>query len=164
MNNTFIRADEPKCYIVKGIVTECEILDMAIKLTKRRFAKRRAFTSPRDVKAYLVVKLARLEHETFNIMFLNNKHRLLSFESMFKGTIDGASVYPREVVKRSLELNAAAVIFVHNHPSGDAEPSNADKSITKRLKDALALVDVRVIDHLVVGGCEVVSMAELGYL
>lgn len=164
MSGPFMRADKPKCYTVNGVVTECEILQMALKLIGRRFAKRRAFTDPNEVKAYLAVKLSGLEHETFNLIFLNNKHRLLSFEAMFKGTIDGASVYPREVAKRSLELNAAAVIFVHNHPSGDAEPSNADIVITKRLKDALDLVDVRVLDHFIVGGSNVVSIAERGLL
>ncbi len=97
-------------------------------------------------------------------MFLDNQHRLLAYEELFYGTIDGASVYPREVVKRALALNAAALILAHNHPSGIAEPSQADQRITVRLQQALALVDVRVPDHLVVGDAEIVSFAERGML
>ena len=111
--------------------------------------------------------MARLRHhrqEVFAVMFLDNKHRLLAFEEMFFGTIDGASVYPREVVKKALAHNAAAVILTHNHPSGVADPSQADMRITERLQAALELVDVRVIDHLVVGAEEVVSFAEHGLL
>jgi len=164
MKGPFKTSQQPGKYTVKGRVTEDEIMEMALKLTKRRFGKRRALTQPNDVRRYLSIKMADLEYEVFNIIFMDNKHRILSFETMFRGTIDGASVYPREVVKRSLALNAAAVVLVHNHPSGDAEPSRQDTSITKRLKDALALVDIRVLDHFVVGGDEVISMAERGLL
>ena len=100
----------------------------------------------------------------FSVIFLDNRHRVISFEIMFRGTIDGSSVYPREVVKTALKHNAAATIFAHNHPSGDPEPSKADESITQRLKEALALVDIRVLDHLVVGSSEIVSFAERGLL
>ena len=96
-------------------------------------------------------------------MFLDNRHRVISFDRMFNGTIDGASVYPREVVRAAINHNAAAVIFAHNHPSGVAEPSRADEQITRRLKDALALIDVRVLDHMIVGD-EVVSFAERGLI
>lgn len=119
-------------------------------------------TSPQDVQKYLQLQLASSEREIFGAMFLDTRHRLISFQKMFFGTIDGASVYPREVVKAALKCNAAAVIFAHNHPSGIAEPSQADIQITKRLKDALKLIDVRVLDHLVVAPDEVVSLAQRG--
>ncbi|AUM12773.1 RadC family protein [Ketobacter alkanivorans] len=123
-----------------------------------------AFTSPVLTRRFLQARLRAYHHEVFACLFLDNQNRLIRFEEMFTGTIDGASVYPREVVKRVLALNAAAVIFAHNHPSGVAEPSQADCHITQRLQAALDLVDVRVLDHFVVGDGEVVSMAERGML
>jgi DNA repair protein RadC len=111
-----------------------------------------------------MLKLSHLEHEVFSAIFLDNRHRILTYEEMFRGTIDGASVHPREVVKRAIQLNAAAVIFAHNHPSGIAEPSKADEAITKRLANALKLIDVRVLDHLIIAGADVVSFAERGLL
>jgi DNA repair protein RadC len=121
-------------------------------------------TSPTDVERYLQLQLATNEREIFAAMFLDTRHRLISFEKLFYGTIDGASVHPREVVKSALKRNAAAVIFSHNHPSGVAEPSQADIQITERLKAALALVDVRVLDHIVVTAVECVSLAQRGHL
>lgn len=121
-------------------------------------------SNPRIVKQHLQLRFADLEHEVFVVLFLSNRHKLIKLEEMFRGTIDGASVYPREVVKRALQLNAAAVIFAHNHPSGLPEPSQADELITRRLKEALALVDVRVLDHLVIGTDFVESFAERGLL
>jgi len=121
-------------------------------------------TSPEDTRRYLRLQLAEREAEVFCVLFLTNRHRVIAFEEMFRGTIDGATVHPREVVKQALRLNAAAVILAHNHPSGVAEPSRADEAITRRLRDALALVDVRVLDHLIVGGCEITSLAERGLL
>jgi len=164
MKGPFKTCQQRGKYTVRGKVTEDDIIEMALRLTNRRFGKRRALTSPYDVKKYLSIKMADLEHEVFCMIFMDNKHRILAFENLFRGTIDGASVYPREVVKRSLELNSAAVFLVHNHPSGDPEPSNQDISITKRLKEALSLVDIRVLDHFVIGGGEVVSLAERGLL
>jgi DNA repair protein RadC len=120
--------------------------------------------NPRTVRDYLAVHYAGMEREVFSCLFLDNRHRLIVLEEMFLGTIDGASVHPREVVKRALKLNAAAVILAHNHPSGVAEPSQADEMITARIRDALALVDIRVLDHLVVGGATVTSFAERGLL
>ena len=149
-----------------AISNENKIIESALKILEQRIcyrAESQAFKSPEDSKAYAKLQLATLEHEVFACMFLDNQHRVITFKQMFRGTIDGASVYPREVVKEALAHNAAAVIFAHNHPSGVAEPSQADQQITKRLKDALALVDVRVLDHLVVGQ-EVVSFAERGLL
>ena len=116
------------------------------------------------VQEYLRITFATLEHEVFCVLLLDTHHRLLSFQEMFRGTIDGAAVFPREVVKEVLKYNAAAVIFAHNHPSGRAEPSVADECITRRLKEALALIDVHVLDHLVVAGTAFVSMAERGLL
>jgi DNA repair protein RadC len=121
-------------------------------------------TSPADVQRYLQLQLAGKEQEVFAALFLDTRHRMISFELMFYGTIDGASVHPREIVKKSLQLNAAAVIFSHNHPSGVAEPSQADIAITGRLKSALALVDVRVLDHIVVTADDCVSLAQRGHL
>ena len=120
-------------------------------------------TNPQASKDYVKLQLATYEHEVFACLFMDNRHRVIAFEKLFRGTIDGASVYPREVVKTALSHNAAAVIFAHNHPSGNPEPSQADRQITQRLKDALSLIDVRVLDHLVVGN-EVISFAERGYL
>ncbi len=164
MNSPFKTSNQPGKYTVKGLVTEDDIMDMALKLTRKRLAKRRSLKSPDEVRAHLSVKMSGVEHEEFSVIFLNNKHCVLSYETMFKGTIDGASVYPREVVKMTLKLNAAAVVLVHNHPSGDPEPSRADELITKRLKEALGLIDVRVLDHFIVGGGHVISMAEKGLL
>ena len=123
-----------------------------------------AFTSPETTRRYLSARLRAYQHEVFACLFLDSQNRLIQFEELFSGTIDGASVYPREAVKRVLALNAAAVIFAHNHPSGVAEPSQADCHITRRLQTALELVDVRVLDHLIVGDGDIVSLAERGYL
>lgn len=119
-------------------------------------------TSPEDTRRYLKLRLVTRQHEVFACLFLDNRHRVIRYEELFQGTIDGAAVYPREVVRRALDYNAAALILAHNHPSGDAEPSSADISLTRRLKDALALIDVRVLDHMVVGHEQVISLAERG--
>ena len=121
-------------------------------------------TSPDDTRRYLSSRLAHHPHEIFAGLFLDNRHRIIRYQELFRGTIDGAAVYPREVVRAALEHNAAAVIFAHNHPSGVAEPSQADISLTKRLKDALQLLDIRVLDHMVVGHGEVISLAERGLM
>jgi DNA repair protein RadC len=120
--------------------------------------------SPADTQTYLQSRLGHLGHELFCCLFLDNRHRVLRFEEMFRGTIDGTSVYPREVVKEALAINAAAVILAHNHPSGVAEPSQADERITRRLKSALELVDIRLLDHLVIGDGQATSMASRGLL
>ena len=120
--------------------------------------------SPRAARDYLRAQLRDREHEVFCCLHLDNRHRLIAFEELFRGTIDGASVHPREVVKSALARRAAAVILAHNHPSGIAEPSRADEAITLRLRDALALVDIRVVDHLIVGGPDCTSLAERGLL
>ena len=142
---------------------EDAIIERAIAILDSRLRKAgEAMSSPAAVRDYLRLKLSGLEHEVFCIMFLDSQHRVIGFEEMFRGTLNQASVYPREVVKRALANNAAAVILAHNHPSGVAEPSRADQSLTEVLKNALALVDVRVLDHFVVGGADVMSFAEMG--
>jgi DNA repair protein RadC len=123
-----------------------------------------ALTDPLTTQRYLVARLRAYPFEVFSCLFLDNRHRVLAFEELFRGTIDGASVHPREVVKRSLVHNAAAVILAHNHPSGVAEPSRADTLLTQRLKEALALVDIRVLDHIIVGDGETLSFAERGLI
>lgn len=122
------------------------------------------FSNPLMVKDYLRAELRHQPREVFSMLLLDNQHRLLGYHELFHGTIDGASVYPREVVKLALAHNAAAVILAHNHPSGIAEPSQADKRITTRLQEALGLVDIRVLDHMVVGESQVLSFAEHGLL
>ena len=123
-----------------------------------------AIRSPADTEAFLKARMQHLDHEIFCCLFLDNRHQVLRFEELFRGTIDGTSVYPREVVKEALAVNAAAVILAHNHPSGVAEPSQADERITKRLKSALELVDIRLLDHLVIGDGYATSMASRGML
>ena len=145
-------------------LSSADILTMARELLSEQFSRGEPLSNPKESADYLVSQLAPLEHEVFSILFLDNRHRIISFDQMFTGTIDGASVHPREVVKRALQHNAAAVILAHNHPSGIPEPSRADQLLTRRLVDALALVDVRVLDHIVVGGAETVSFAERGLL
>jgi len=115
-------------------------------------------------RRYLTSRLRHQPHEVFACLFLDNRHRMIRYEELFHGTIDGASVHPRQVVRRALHHNAAALIFAHNHPSGVAEPSRADEQITRRLKDALGLIDVRVLDHFVIGDGQAVSFAERGLL
>jgi len=121
------------------------------------------FTSPAETREYLSMQLRDRLQEVFACLFLDNRHRLITFEELFYGTIDGASVHPREVVRSAIQHNAAALILAHNHPSGIAEPSQADQQITRRLRDALELVDVRVLDHIIVGD-ECVSFAERGLI
>ena len=144
--------------------TADEILDAARTMLARRVRRGRALSNPRHTREYLQLELAPREHEVFAILFLDNRHRVIEFVPLFRGTIDGASVHPREVVKEALSRNAAAVILAHNHPSGVAEPSQADEMITGRLRDALALVDIRVLDHFVVTCDSIVSFAERGLL
>ncbi len=140
------------------------VLEMARRHLAEQLQQRSALTSVASVRNYLTHQLRHRHQEVFCALLLDNQHRLIEFLELFQGTIDGASVYPREVVKTVLAHNAAAVIFAHNHPSGIAEPSHADRNITERLCKALDLVDVRVLDHLVVGEGEAVSFAERGWL
>lgn len=122
------------------------------------------FTDADTTMRYIKQRLRAYPHEVFACLYLDNQHRFLQFDELFRGTIDGASVYPREVVKSALQHNAAAVILAHNHPSGIAEPSQADIHITKRIQSALDLVDIRVLDHIIVGDADVTSLAQLGHV
>jgi len=140
------------------------VLELARRAVLEQLSQRPVFETPAQVKHYVQLQLGALAHEVFAVLFLDAQHRLLHYEEMFRGSLTQTSVYPREVVKRGLELNAAALIFAHNHPSGRAEPSRADEHLTQTLKSALALVDVRVLDHLVVGRGAVISFAERGLL
>ncbi|MFA0603426.1 DNA repair protein RadC [Vibrio amylolyticus] len=140
-----------------------ELLERAAEALATKYKREGTFTNPTNVKEYLKLKLGAHDREVFAVMFLDNQHQLISFEELFFGTIDAASIYPREVLKAALNHNAAAVVFAHNHPSGIAEPSQADRRITQRLVDALKLVDIRVLDHIVVGE-DCVSFAEKGWV
>ena len=140
------------------------VIELARRSLQQRLADRPAFDSPGAVRDYLRLQLSAREHEVFAVLFLDAQHRLLQFDEMFRGTLTQTSVYPREVVRRALALNAGAVILAHNHPSGVAEPSRADEFLTQSLKGALALVDVRMLDHFVVGQGQIVSFAERGLL
>jgi len=144
-------------------VQEQNIINQALEILSKSIKRGDAMTSPLQVRDYLRLELAQELSEVFAVLFLDNRHRVISFDKMFNGTIDGASVYPREVLRRALEHNAAAVILAHNHPSGVAEPSKADEQITHRLKEALGLINIRVLDHIIVGD-EIVSFAERGLL
>jgi DNA repair protein RadC len=140
------------------------VLEIARRTLIARLSAAPVFDSPQAVKDYLRLQISNLPHEVFAVLFLDSQQRLIAFEELFRGTLSQASVYPREVVKRALALNAAAAILAHNHPSGAAEPSRADEVLTQTLKAALALVDVRVLDHFVVSRGDVVSFAERGLL
>jgi DNA repair protein RadC len=149
-------------------ITRYATLQAVLELVRRHFLETMqtgpALQNPQATRDYLRLKLRDLPHEVFGCVYLDNRHRVIAFEELFRGTLDGANVYPREVVKQALAHNAAALILVHNHPSGVAEPSQADELITRRLKDALNLVEIRVLDHLIVGDSRCESFAERGLL
>jgi DNA repair protein RadC len=140
------------------------VMEMNRRYLREELTGRDVLTSPDATRDYLKLRLRGLSHEVFACLFLDNRHRIIQYQELFRGTIDGASVHPREVVIEALRWNAAAVIFAHNHPSGVAEPSQADLQITTRLREALALVDVRVLDHIIVGEGGGTSFAERGLL
>lgn len=140
------------------------VLEMSRRYLNETLAQQDVISSPAETREYLKHQLRDRSCEIFAALFLDNRHQVIKFEELFQGTIDGASVYPREVVKKALKHNAAALIVAHNHPSGVAEPSSADEHITLRLKDALALVDIRLLDHLIIGNGEIVSLAERGVI
>jgi len=157
-------ADNNGKYKATRALTEKQIFSAAKAILKKQFTKGKAFTNPNMVKNHLMFKYANYEHEVFICIFLDNQHRIIKEVEMFRGTIDGASVYPREVVKKALELNAAAVIFSHNHPSGIPDPSQADKNITEKLQSALGLIEIRVLDHFIIGGVCLYSFSEHGLI
>ena len=138
------------------------VLEMARRHLAERMRKKPALENPQVVRDYLKAMLRHEPHEVFGCLFLDSKHQVLNFEALFRGSIDNTSVHPREVVKRALANNAAAVILCHNHPSGSTDPSQADRLLTKRLQKALELIDVRVLDHFIIGDGEPLSMAECG--
>jgi DNA repair protein RadC len=140
------------------------VIELARRALKEDVRRQHLLDSPPKVRDYLQLRIGRLPHEVFAALFLDAQNRLIDDEELFRGTLTQTSVYPREVVKRALARNAAAVIFAHNHPSGLAEPSRADELLTRTLRDALALVDVRVLDHVIVAGASSVSFAERGLL
>lgn len=154
---------EPGTYIMESpLVTEEDILTMAKQLSINRLSKGRALVRPLDVKDHMRTLLHDYEHEVFAVLLLDSQHKIIGFHELFRGTLSSATVYPREVVKLALKHNAAALIMTHNHPSGDPTPSQADITLTKALGQALALVDVRVLDHIVVATQGCVSLAESG--
>jgi len=164
-----LRADVADLGAVKGLgpAKQAEIaavLEIARRALHQQLERRTVFDAPDSVKQFLRLQLDGLDHEIFALLFLDAQHRLIAMEELFRGTLTQTSVYPREVVKRALAHGAAAVILAHNHPSGVAEPSRADELLTQALKNALSLIDVRVLDHFVVGGGNAVSMAERGLL
>ncbi|MGB6449466.1 MAG: DNA repair protein RadC [Steroidobacteraceae bacterium] len=164
-----LRADRSECLSQLGLgPARYALLRAALELARRHHLDRLRVgplvSSPESTREFLLAQLRDRPYEVFCCMHLNTRHQLIAFEELFRGTIDGASVHPREVVKAALARNAAAVIFAHNHPSGVAEPSHADELITQRLRDALALVDVRVLDHVIVGDGPCMSFAERGLL
>ncbi|KMM95839.1 RadC family protein [Pseudomonas lundensis] len=140
------------------------VLEMGRRHLAERLRRDSALESPQAVRDYLKSLLRHEHHEVFGCLFMDSKHRMLAFEVLFRGSIDSASVYPRQVVKRALAHNAAAVIFCHNHPSGVPEPSEADRTLTRRLTEALDLIEVRVLDHFIVGDGEPLSMVEHGWM
>ena len=141
-----------------------EIVEAARLVAGQRMKRGASFMNPAESGRFFVDKLAGLEREVFAGVFLDTRHRLIEYAELFQGTIDGAEVHPREVVRQALRSNAAAVIVAHNHPSGDVEPSAADRAVTIRLKQALALVNVRLLDHVIVGGTQTLAMAEHGWV
>ena len=144
--------------------TDDDVVRAALNILEQRLEYGPVMGDYETVRSYLKLEVMGLEHEVFGCLWLNNRHNVIKATTMFRGTIAEAAVYPREVVKEALQANAASVIFYHNHPSGDPEPSSADRSLTDRLKNALATVDIRVLDHIVIGGNKSVSFAERGLI
>ena len=164
-----LAADSKKFCAFPGLGTaKFAQLQAVLELARRHLAEQlqrgEALTDPLTTRRYLTTRLRDYPHEVFGCLFLDNRHRIICFEELFRGTINGASVHPREVVRRALDHNAAAVILAHNHPSGVAEPSEADRNLTRRLQEAPGLVDVRVLDHIVIGDGESVAFAERGWI
>lgn len=164
-----LRADPQALQRIKGLgpaklAQVSAVLELARRSLGQQMAERPVLDNVDNVKDYLRLRLGGRGHEVFSVLFLDAQNRLLQMEEMFRGSLTQASVYPREVLKRALQLHAAAVILAHNHPSGAAQPSRSDEMLTQTLKSALAMIDVRVLDHLVVGDTEVVSFVERGLL
>ena len=148
---------------IGGETTEQNVLAAAEGILKGRLERQGSIGNPADANDFLRMRLGALPHEEFHVLWLDNRHRIIDCQKLFSGTVDGASIYPREVVRAALSVNACAAILAHNHPSGIAEPSAADRAITSELRDALRLIGVRILDHIVVGA-ECVSMAGRGLM
>ena len=164
-----LHADRASILAEEGLGDARLAVLQALPLLARRYFEQSlpvgaCIRNPADTEAFLLSRLRHLGHERFCCLYLDNRHRVLRFDELFRGTIDGTSVYPREVVKEALSVNAAAVILAHNHPSGVAEPSQADERITRRLKSALELVDIRLLDHLIIGDAGATSLASRGLI
>jgi DNA repair protein RadC len=159
-----ILKDSKGNYRLTGKTTEADVLAAAEGILQAKLERLGCISNPSDASDFLRMRLGALLHEEFHVMWLDNRHRILGIEKLFTGTIDGASVYPREVVRAALNINAGAAILAHNHPSGVAEPSSADRAITRELTDALKLVGVRVLDHVVVSAGSTASMAGRGLM
>jgi DNA repair protein RadC len=164
-----LKADQHQFCQAKGLgMAKYTQLQASLEISRRylheQIRKSDSLSNPQQTRHYLQSKLRHYPHEVFACLFLDNHHRVICYEELFRGTIDGAIVHPREVVKRALQHNAAALIFAHNHPSGIVEPSLADRAITEQLKNALALVDIRVLDHIIVGEGMPTSLAERGMI
>lgn len=167
MKKNLAKSQDPALYLVTGQAEtkDDEVIESAIKILMRRMKKTgQLFARPEDVKNYLRLKTGALPHEVFSVLFLDSQHRLIAAEEMFRGTLTQCSVYPREVVTQAIAHGACSVVLSHNHPSGSTTPSRADEVLTQTLKTALALVDVRVIDHVIVSAEGAYSMAEGGLL
>ncbi|MBA2799890.1 DNA repair protein RadC [Aeromonas veronii] len=164
LHHKLIAGELPGTYLVTELINEEDLLTIANQIARQKLAKGEAITDKHLAHQALQGLLQTRDREVFAALFLDNQHRILAYEELFLGTLSAATVYPRDVVKRALHYNAAALILVHNHPSGYPEPSRADIEITLRLQNALALVDIRILDHLVVGTEGVVSLAERGNL
>ena len=150
-------------YKLTGETTEQDVLAAAEAILRNKLERHGSLNNPTDATDFLRMRLGALQHEEFHVLWLDNRHRILDCQKLFTGTVDGASIYPREVVRAALSINASAAILAHNHPSGIAEPSAADRNITNELRDALRLIGVRILDHIVVGA-ECVSMAHRGLM
>jgi len=167
--NTLMHADQAEFCSGHGLgqakyVQLQGVLEMSRRYLHESISTKNVLNNPNETKQFLQSQLAYQQREVFACLFLDNKHHVISFDTLFFGTIDGASVHPREVVKSTLKHNAAAVIFAHNHPSGDPQPSQADINITQQLIQALKLIDVRVLDHIIIGQGSTCSLAEMGHI
>lgn len=144
--------------------TQDDVVRAALNILEQQLEYGPIMENPKTVISYLKLEVMGLEHEVFGCLWLNNRHGLIKSSPMFRGTIDAAAVYPREVIKEALQVNAASVILYHNHPSGNPEPSSADQALTRQLKETLGIVGIRVLDHIVIGGDKTVSFAERGLI
>lgn len=164
LHHKLIAGERPGTYRVIDLVTDDDLLTIAQEIARNKLAKGIAITDKHLAAQALQGLLQSREREVFVAIFLDNQHRILAYEELFLGTLAAATIHPREIVKQALHHNAAAVLLAHNHPSGYAEPSCADIEITQLVKDALRLIEIRLLDHLVVSACEYVSLTERGLL